>query len=79
MLQRWGEFAARRHWWVCGAWIVVLVAVWAIGIGIGAKPNNNFTLPGASSQEALDLLGQSFPRRRARARPSCTTAPTAPT
>ena len=61
MLQRWGEFAARRHWWVFTAWVVVMVAVWAIGFGLGAKPNNNFTLPGASSQEALDLLGQNFP------------------
>ena len=39
----------------------MLAAVWATGIGLGAEASNNFTLPGAPSQKALDLLAEQFP------------------
>ena len=61
MLQRWGRYAAGHHWPVIAAWVVLLAGVWALGIGLGGEANNDFTLPGASSQEALDLLEDDFP------------------
>jgi len=59
VLERWGRSAARHRWRVVAAWVVLVGAVWAIGLG--GEANNNFTLPGASSQEALDLLEEDFP------------------
>jgi RND superfamily putative drug exporter len=61
MLERCGRFSARRPWWVVGGWVVLLGAVWAIAIGLGASPSNDFTLPGSPSQEALDILEEDFP------------------
>lgn len=61
MLRRWGRFAARHHWWVVGGWVVLLGAVWAIAIGLGGEAVNNFSVPGTSSQEALDQLEDDFP------------------
>ncbi len=61
MLASWGTFAARRHWPVIAGWLILLAGVWAIGIGLGAEASNNFTLPGAPSQQALNLLEQQFP------------------
>jgi RND superfamily putative drug exporter len=61
MLARWGRYAARHHWYVVAGWLVLLAGVWAIGIGLGAESNNNFTLPGAPSQKALNLLEKQFP------------------
>jgi RND superfamily putative drug exporter len=46
---------------VVGGWVVLVVAVWAVGIGLGGEANNNFTLPGSPSQDALDLLDEDFP------------------
>ena len=61
MLQRWGRAASRHHWRVIVGWVVLLAAVWGVGISLGGEASNDFTLPGASSQEALDLLEQDFP------------------
>ena len=61
MLRRWGRIAARHHWRVIAGWVVLLGGVWAIGIGLGGEANNDFTLPGSSSQEALDELEEDFP------------------
>jgi len=61
MLRKLGRSSATHHWWFIGAWLVVLAAVWAIAIGLGAKPNNSFDLPGSQSQDALDLLEKDFP------------------
>jgi RND superfamily putative drug exporter len=61
MLTRWGRFAARHHWWVVAGWVLVLAVTWTIGIALGGEANNNFTLPGSPSQDALDLLDEDFP------------------
>jgi putative drug exporter of the RND superfamily len=62
MLRKLGRVAARRPVWFIGGWAVLLALVWTVGIVLGAQANNNFTLPGASSQEALDELAVSFPQ-----------------
>lgn len=61
MLHGVGQSCARRHRYVVGVWLVGLVLVWAVAIGLGGKANNNFTLPGSSSQDALDELQRDFP------------------
>ncbi len=61
MLQTWGRYASRHHWRIVAGWVVLLAGVWAIGISLGGEANNDFTLPGSSSQEALDLLEEDFP------------------
>jgi len=60
-LERLGRGAARHHWVVLGLWLLLLV-----GIGVGAKAasgdySDNFTIPGAGSQKAIDLLEADFP------------------
>ncbi|MGH2393690.1 MAG: MMPL family transporter, partial [Candidatus Limnocylindria bacterium] len=61
MLERWGRFAASHHWLVVIGWVVLIGATWALGLGLGGEANNNFTLPGSPSQDALDLLEEDFP------------------
>ena len=61
MLERWGRFAARRHWTVILAWLVVVGGVWAAAIALGGEAQNDFPLPGSSSQDALALLEDEFP------------------
>lgn len=61
MLEKLGRTAATHHWWFIAGWLVVLVAVWVVALGLDAQPDNSFVLPGAQSQEALDLLDEDFP------------------
>jgi RND superfamily putative drug exporter len=61
VLEKWGRWASRHHWRVVVGWIVLMAAVWAVGISLDGKASNEFTLPGSSSQDALDLLDANFP------------------
>lgn len=54
-------FAARRRWFVVGAWIVGLVLLALLVDRFGGSYVDNFTLPGAPSQKAQDVLQQRFP------------------
>jgi RND superfamily putative drug exporter len=58
-----GRSAVRHRWWFIGAWIVAAVAAVAISAGLGGKTIDTFTIPGAQSQEALDLLTERFPEQ----------------
>ena len=61
MLQRWGRWVARRYRWIFAAWVVLLGGVWALAGWVGGEASNDFTLPGSSAQDALDLLEEDFP------------------
>lgn len=61
MLERLGRRAARHRWWFIGAWLVMAVVVIGFAIGLDAKLSDNFRIPDAQSQQALDLLEQDFP------------------
>src|SRR5689334_11040314 len=61
MLERLGRFMARHHWPVIGVWVVLLVGVGAFAAGHTGTAVDEFAIPGASSQQALDLLQQDFP------------------
>jgi putative drug exporter of the RND superfamily len=62
MLERIARWSYRRRWWMLIIWIVALVS--AIGLqGVaGGDYSQDFSLPGADSQRAFDLLEKSFPQ-----------------
>ncbi|MFX0577573.1 MMPL family transporter [Nocardia nepalensis] len=56
-----GQFVARRRWWILVAWIVLLAGAIAFAAGTGGKTNDNFTVPGTESQDAVSLLRDRLP------------------
>ena len=61
LLERLGRAAARHKWWFVVAWLVAAVSVGMLAKGLDGQETDNFKIPGAQSQEALDLLIQDFP------------------
>jgi putative drug exporter of the RND superfamily len=60
-LERLGIWAARRRWWVIGAWIVILLGL-SLGRNlIGGEFVNDYSVPGSESQQGLDRLEADFP------------------
>src|SRR5690349_4014136 len=64
MLQRLARSMYRRRRWVLGAWIVLLVATFALSSSLNGAFKTEFKLPGTESQEAFDLLEKSSFRNR---------------
>ncbi len=61
LLYRLGMLAARHRIVMLLAWVVlVVIAVGSVRV-LGAKTNNELTLPGTDSQAAFDLLADRFP------------------
>jgi len=62
LLDRWGRWAAIRPWWVVLAWLAAaaLLAVSARTLYQGTV--SSLTVPGAESQDAVEVLQRSFPR-----------------
>ena len=56
MLQRFARACYRRRRAVLGAWVALLVGLFALNSTIGGKFLDEFELPGSESQEAFDLL-----------------------
>ncbi|MGV9611497.1 MMPL family transporter [Nocardia xishanensis] len=56
-----GRVVALRRWWVLVIWIVLLVGAVVFALGTGGKTNDNFTVPGTESQDAVSLLHQRMP------------------
>jgi putative drug exporter of the RND superfamily len=56
LLQALARFCYRRRWQVLGAWVVLLVGLFALNSSFGGKFLDEFELPGSESQEAVDLL-----------------------
>ncbi|MDQ6744215.1 MAG: MMPL family transporter, partial [Candidatus Dormibacteraeota bacterium] len=54
-------FSARQRWFVLGAWICGVVILGLLVGRFGGAYVDNFTLPGAPSQKAQDVLQQRFP------------------
>jgi RND superfamily putative drug exporter len=61
---RLADFCYRRRRLVLGAWVVVLVVVFAIGSAVTPEHRANYQTPGAESTQAYDLLSQRFPARK---------------
>jgi RND superfamily putative drug exporter len=60
-LERLGTWAARRHWWVIAAWVLILVGLWLGRSAFGGAFVNDYTVPGSQSQQGLDALRADFP------------------
>lgn len=63
MLERIARWSYRRRRWMLVIWIVALVAFIGLQSAAGGAYSNNFSLPGAESQKALDLLKARFPQQ----------------
>ena len=61
VLHRLGGFAARHPWRVIGAWLAAAVVVLGLAGSVGGTLNDDYVIPGTSSQRATDLLSDKFP------------------
>src|SRR3954451_2459305 len=60
ILERLGGWAARRRWWVIGAWLVVLVGLSVARGAVGGTFVNDYSVPGSESSNGLDVLKKDF-------------------
>lgn len=60
-LYRLGRFSFRRAWVVIGLWLALLVTVLGGGLALGGESQEDFSIPGTESQQALDRLEAVFP------------------
>jgi RND superfamily putative drug exporter len=60
-LERLGRNAVRRRWWFIATWIVGIVVIVACAAGLDGTTIDTFRIPGAGSQQAIDLLTEKFP------------------
>jgi RND superfamily putative drug exporter len=63
MLARLADWTYTHRWKTLIIWIVALVGMLFLGSAIKGPYERNFSLPGAESQQALDLLRARFPSR----------------
>jgi len=62
MLERIARFSYRRRWLMLIVWIVALVGFNVAQGTVGGDYSTDFSLPGADSQKAFDLLEERFPQ-----------------
>ncbi|MGZ4113573.1 MAG: MMPL family transporter [Actinomycetota bacterium] len=62
-LYRIGRASARRAWWVIAAWVLIAGAIFAAGRVVGPSFVDDFRVPGAESQKAMDELKAGFAQR----------------
>lgn len=60
---RWGRYAVRRRWRVLAAWIVFAAILGLTARSISEGTVSSLTIPGAESQQAVEVLQRSFPQR----------------
>ena len=60
LLEWLGGFAARRHWLVIITWLVILGGLLALKHEFGGAFVNNYTVPGSSSSNGLNLLNSDY-------------------
>ena len=70
-----GRFCSRHHYPVIGAWLVLAVALLAIGHSVGSKTSENLTLPGTDSTRATELLEDDLPEQAYGSNPLTIEAP----
>ncbi|WP_170284724.1 MMPL family transporter [Kribbella amoyensis] len=58
-----GRWAARRHWWVIGGWLIVVVGLFVLRSAFGGTYVNNYTVPGSQSSDGLNVLNQDFSKQ----------------
>ena len=50
------QWAVRRPWLGLGTWLLLVLAIWAVGTRYSGDYNDNFSLPDSESKTATDLL-----------------------
>ncbi len=63
MLERVAAWSYRHRWRALALWVLALLAVGFLGSRFGGDYARDFSLPGAESQRAFDLLKATFPGR----------------
>jgi putative drug exporter of the RND superfamily len=71
-----GRFCSRHHYPVIAAWVVLAIALLAIGHASGSKTSENLTLPGTDSTTATELLEDNLPEQAYGSNPLVFEAPT---
>jgi RND superfamily putative drug exporter len=61
VLARLGRFAFRRRRRVLAAWLIVLAVFAGAAVAFSGHTDNEFTIPGTESQQAIDTLTARFP------------------
>ena len=56
MLERLARWSYHHRWAMVGIWVVALVGTNFLASSAGGEYSQDFSLPGAESQEAYDLL-----------------------
>ncbi len=70
-----GRFSSRHHYPVIAAWVVLAIALVAIGQASGSKTSENLTLPGTDSTKATELLEDNLPEQAYGSNPLVLEAP----
>ena len=63
LLEKLGGFAARRHWIVIIAWLVILGGSLFARHAFGGEYVNNYSVSGSGSALGQDLLNKDFPQQ----------------
>jgi len=58
-----GRTSARRHWWVVGAWLVVLACLLLLRSALGGTFVNDYSVPGSQSSKGREVLTARFPQQ----------------
>jgi len=61
-LYRLGHWCVRRRRTVLALWFALLIGVGVLAGAVGGTLNDQFSIPGTESQQAMDLLEQRFPQ-----------------
>ena len=61
MLERMAAWCYRHRWATLAIWVVALIGFGVLQSTAGGDYSNDFSLPGAESQEAYDLLREKYP------------------
>jgi len=63
LLERLGGCAARRHWIVIIAWLIILAGLIGAMHQFGGEFVNDYTVPGSGSSNGLNLLNSDYPQQ----------------
>jgi RND superfamily putative drug exporter len=59
-LARWARACATHPWRVVGAWVAIIVLLFALVVSVGGSLKDEFEIPGSDTQKATDLIESEF-------------------